>query len=431
MAASPDHLPRPGSTAPGPDLRRCDADSLATAMRSNRDETLGALARLGRDAEAWALPYLRIINPPLWEIGHVGHFWERWCVRGGLSMPRSSSLLDCADAVFDSNLVPHPTRWHLRLPSPQQTAEYLEQVMQSSIARLEDPPMAAELGGDDPLHMHRLSLFHEMMHKEAFTYTWQTTARSSPVHCEGVPSGGAGAGRVLAAEPGQATIGCDPGDGFVFDNERWSLPVEIDSFSIDAEPLDCGRFRDFVASGAYLDERLWAPGYFAGLRQSGRVMPRYWRIRGEAEGRWLGSHDASALGRSVSSSGIEVRRFDTWHALEPARILVHVDAFEAEAYCRWANRRLPTEAQWQYAVERLPGFRWGDAVWEWTATRFHPLPGFAPDAYREYSAPWFETHRSVRGGSFATPRGMIHPRFRNFYLPDRGDIFIGFRTCGD
>ena len=123
-----------------------------------------------------------------------------------------------------------------------------------------------------------------------------------------------------------------------------------------------------------------------------------------------------------------------WRPLAPDAPVCHVNAFEAEAYCRWAGRRLPRESEWEHAATRHGrddgAFRWGRAVWEWTADPFLPYPGFVPDRYREYSAPWFGTHRAVRGGSFATHPWMRHPRYRNFYTPERSDLFIGFRTCG-
>jgi len=123
------------------------------------------------------------------------------------------------------------------------------------------------------------------------------------------------------------------------------------------------------------------------------------------------------------------RAFDRWAPLQPNAPVVHVSAHEARAYCRWAGVRLPEEAEWVLAARTLPDFAWGTHVWEWTASAFEPLPGFEPGPYREYSAPFFGDHLVVRGGSVATPRGMVDPLFRNFYLPDRGDIFVGFRVC--
>jgi EgtB-related family protein len=126
--------------------------------------------------------------------------------------------------------------------------------------------------------------------------------------------------------------------------------------------------------------------------------------------------------------GWEQLWFGGWVPLLPDRPVCHVNAYEAEAYCRWAQRRLPTEAEWERAAT-LGLINWGASVWEWSADAFAPYPGFSPDRYREYSQPWFHTHRSARGGSFATQPRMHHARYRNFYLPHRNDVFVGFRTC--
>jgi EgtB-related family protein len=142
--------------------------------------------------------------------------------------------------------------------------------------------------------------------------------------------------------------------------------------------------------------------------------PGHWKRR---EGDWL------------------ARRFDRHSPIDRHAPMVHVSLAEAEAYCRWVGRRLPTESEWEFAA-RNGG---GDArerhapmiggVWEWTATPFAPYPGFTPDPYRDYSQPWFHTHQVLRGGSFATTARIATNRYRNFYMPERSDMFAGFRTC--
>ena len=144
--------------------------------------------------------------------------------------------------------------------------------------------------------------------------------------------------------------------------------------------------------------------------ESGRAAPRYWQ------------RDGTGFGWSTVRFGRPV-------ALDPLEPVRHVSLYEAEAYCSWAGRRLPREDEWECAASAgEPGFSWGQ-LWEWTASPFLPYPGFAPDRYREYSAPSFGICQSLRGASFATPMRLRSPQFRNFYAPARDDMFVGFRTC--
>jgi EgtB-related family protein len=109
---------------------------------------------------------------------------------------------------------------------------------------------------------------------------------------------------------------------------------------------------------------------------------------------------------------------------------MHMTWFEADAWCRWAGRRLPFEAEWEVAAHTAArrGFLWGN-VWEWTGTTFRGFEGFKPDPYIDYSQPWFGNHKVLRGASFATRARMKSPKYRNFYLPERDDMFCGFRSC--
>jgi EgtB-related family protein len=112
--------------------------------------------------------------------------------------------------------------------------------------------------------------------------------------------------------------------------------------------------------------------------------------------------------------------------LQPQQPVIHVNAYEAEAFCRFAGRRLPTAAEWEVGA---PHMTWGNMVWEWTADPFAPYAGFRPGPYHTYSAPWFHHQREMRGGAFATHRLMHDARYRNFFLPQRTDVFAGFRTA--
>ncbi len=356
----------------------------------------------GLDESQWRVPHLAIINPPLWELGHVGWFQEYWCLRRDRSGSIKSPLRADADRLYDSGNVAHASRWSLPLPDVVLTRRELAAILERTLAALERSD-----DNDESLYFHRLALFHELMHEEAFTYTWQTLGyrEARPMVS---PSVMATAAAELVVPAGAVVLGADPREpGFVFDNEKWAHEEAVDAFRIDATPTSCARFAEFVFDGGYTDPRWWSPQAYEALRREGRSMPRDWRRDGRV---------------------FEIRRFDRWDVLEPTQPVWRVSAFEAEAFCRWAGRTLPTEAQWLRAARAAPGFSWGQ-VWEWTTSRFEPLPGFSPDPYAEYSAPWFGTHRVVRGASFATPADLVDLRFRNFYEPHRDDPFIGFRTC--
>ena len=121
------------------------------------------------------------------------------------------------------------------------------------------------------------------------------------------------------------------------------------------------------------------------------------------------------------------QRFGVWAPLDLEAPAVHVSLADANAWCRWAGRSLPTEAQWECAAVNRSDMAWGE-VWEWTASVFEPFPGFVAHPYLDYSAPWFGSRQVLRGACTATATTMVSPRYRNFFAPERRDIFAGFRT---
>lgn len=402
------------------DARLLCGTALVEALRDCRMRTLAWTADL-TDAQ-WAVPQRPGVNPVAWELAHLAWFAEFWVLRGphrvdgqGVVQAKTPAVHAGPDALLDSSRVSHARRWTASVPPRKRVLEMLDAQLQACVA-------AVPSGyGDDALYFHRLALFHEDMHCEAFA--WLRAALGYP------PPSGAALGRMpspagtSSVRGGEVHLGSPlSGRGFAFDNELPGRWTRLADFEIDSCPVTAGQFLSFVEAGGYDNARYW-PGE-AGRWRAGtaRSHPAHWR------------RSARSVG---SDEPWELRWFDRWLALDPAQPMIHVNAFEAEAYCHWAGRRLPTAAQWEHAAGTAPapdlggspsGFAWGRSVWEWTAEVFEPYPGFVPGPYQDYSAPWFGSHRELRGGAFATHPRLHDARYRNFFMPYRSDIFAGFRT---
>lgn len=415
---------------------------MLSAARARTLELVGDL----RGAQ-WLGPKLPIVNPPLWEAGHLGWFEERWCLRRRDNGEWSGSRLAQADSLYDSSRVLHDARWDLPLPGVAETLDYLATVRRDTLAKLRD-------GGTDPVlgYFATLSAFHEAMHAEALTYTRQTLAYPAPAGgCTATPTRSDCSGDAEIAG-GVFNLGADDRGDFVFDNEKWAHPVRVRPFRMSRTAVTCAQFAEFVDAGGYHEPRWWSQAGWQWRAREDVSEPLYWRKSGKT---WLR------------------RRYDRDEPLAGNEPMIHVGWFEAEAWCNWAGRRLPTEAEWEFAAATVPErpaskrrYPWGESppsperanlhgsgggclpvdalpagdsgwglrqmignVWEWTADWFRPYPGFVRDPYAEYSEPWFGSHKVLRGGCFATSPELIRNTWRNFYTPDRRDVFAGFRSC--
>ena len=398
-------------------------------------------------------PKISIVNPPQWELGHVGFFHDHFVLHQFYGLP--DYQIPNATALYDSMGVAHDDRWTLSLPSMDDTFGYLRTVRDAMVNRLPDG-----LTDSATSYVWQLATFHEDMHGEALTYTRQTLADPMPVIAS--PAGGlppldlGGLDGEVFVPGGEHTLGADETVPFRFDNEKTAHPQRVAPFTIDIAPVTNAAFARFVDAGGYQNPDYWSDAGWAWRQAKALTAPVYWR-RG--------------------SAGWEVRVFDRWSPLPPHAPVSHVSLHEANAYCQWAGRRLPTELEWEVAASRQAVgqtlspqkslYPWGDDpqgvslantdgyrvgcvdvaaypagdsalgcrqmlgnVWEWTASPFAPYPGFSADLYAEYSEPWFKDGRFVlRGGSWATRRRYLNNNTRNFFPPDRHDIIAGFRTC--
>jgi formylglycine-generating enzyme required for sulfatase activity len=367
-------------------------DFLDAGIRAARNRTLGLLdAYVARLGEELRIPYSAQLNPPLWEVGHVAWFYDIWLARSsqrhlGLACDpdhvRLPGRMAGADALYNSSLVKHTNRWSLPLPDLAATRAYLADSLAETLALLDREPETPEC-----LHFYRLALFHEDMHAEAATYMAQ--ALDIPLPAPLRPAERAlPAATDIALPATNWRLGYDE-PGFAFDNELLPHEVTLAAFAIDSVAVSWRRFLPAIEAGAV-------------------NIPRYLRRKDD---QW------------------QALRYGGWEPLDLDAAALHLTWDEVQAWCAWAGRRLPTEAEWECAAVTMPGFYWGDA-WEWTSSRFAPFAGFVAHPYRDYSRFGFEEHRYVlKGASRATDPRMAHPRYRNYFTVERNDIHTGFRSC--
>ena len=407
-------------------MRSGGKELLSLALMDARNHTLHLFAQYQKSLEGvnYVVPPLAAVNPPLWELGHIGWFQEWWIGRnmqralGRRCEPahaRLASIEPQADRWWDSSHVAHDTRWALDLPNANNIRAYLLDTLESTLELLEKTD-----DSDDALYFYRLALFHEDMHAEAFVYMAQTLGLKfeAPMQQTFTPA------PMNLREP-MLIPACNwqlgsSDEGFSFDNERPRNSVPVPEFEIDAQPVTWSQYVEFVDDDGYDREELWSAEGWQWLQAlsaseghyEGRRAPRY----------------VEQIG--VASGAVMQTRFGTARRMLGSQPAIHMTWYEADAWCRWAGRRLPFEVEWEVAAHTAVkrGFLWGN-VWEWTGTTFRGFNGFQPDPYLDYSQPWFGNHKVLRGASFATRARMKSPKYRNFYLPDRDDMFCGFRSC--
>ncbi|WP_231333366.1 SUMF1/EgtB/PvdO family nonheme iron enzyme [Actinomadura graeca] len=397
------------------------------------------------DADQLAVPLLPTVNPPLWEVGHLAWFQEKTVLRDACG---EAPALESADALYDGAAVPHDTRWRLDLPPVAVIAAYARTVAERVAEEVTRPDAT-----DVVRHLARRTVHHYDARAEALTSARQTLGYPPPflpgLSGAEPPAGHAGA---LSGDAefagGRFLLGARMSEPFVHEAEEWAHVVEVAPFAMARAAVTQAEYAEFVEAGGYSDARLWPDGG-AWLATTGATRPRYWR---GGRGGWRRRH------------------FDTWVDLEPHLPVSHLSWWEAAAYCRWAGRRLPGEAEWEFAAAGgapdRPRYPWGDEppaaktgvtdwrssgpvdvgacaagegpggcrqlignVWEWTASDFAAYPNAGPGAPAASPGRFPGGRRTLRGGGWATRGRHVRSTMRDGLAPGRWDVAAGFRTC--
>jgi len=388
------------------------------------------------------------MSPLVWDLAHIGFFEELWLVRRVGGEP---PILD-RDELYDAFEHERSERATLPLLSPAEAREYLERVRERALAVLE----RVELDPADPLlrdgYVGALVVQHEQQHVETMLATLNLRDAEYPFTDPAPPPRAPAAAAEVFVAGGAFAMGTRDRTA-AYDNERQEHAVEVAPFWIDSAPVTNRAYLAFMEDGGYDEGRLWGDAGWSWRQETGAAQPGFWERAGD------GSWTRARLGRREEVPLDEPVQHVCWH--------------EADAFARWAGRRLPTEAEWEKAASWEAGgrkrrFPWGEAapdeqranlavrfgpaaagslpagespcgarqmigdVWEWTASDFRAYPGFESFPYAEYSEVFFgDEYKVLRGGSWATHPAAIRTTFRNWDYPIRRQIFAGFRTARD
>lgn len=416
-------------------------------LEASRARTLSMLA--GLPEPELVRQHSPLMSPLVWDVAHVANYEEQWLLRalGGRALTDPSF-----DAIYDAFQHPRRTRSQLPLLPPAEAFAYAARVREAVRAHLDTVPE------DSPEPLLRdgfvfgMVAQHEQQHAETLAATLQlmTAFEYRPAARER-PRPGAVPQHEVWIPGGPVSLGSD--GAWAYDNERPAHSVDVAPFFLDAHPVTNGDYLVFVEAGGYADPRWWQPKGWEFIQAEKLSHPLFWLPQGQHV--WLR------------------RRFGWVEPLPKDEPVQHVSWYEADAYARWAGKRLPTESEWEKAAvgsdgtprehpwgdtapavahANLGGDTWGPApvgafpegrsvdgvwgllgdVWEWTASDFGGYAGFRAFPYREYSEVFFGSeYKVLRGGAWASAPVAVRNSFRNWDYPIRRQIFAGFRCARD
>ena len=415
-----------------------------TLPETDRQQRLSALAhdylRIRRFSEQLCTPLVpedmglqacADVSPPRWHLAHTTWFFETFLLVPHL--PGYRPFNPAFEYLFNSyyngigEQYPRPQRHLLSRPTNGEVLRWRQQVDDAMLTLIHSNPALTAL--------IQLGLNHEQQHQELLLTDLKYSLSFNPLSPALCPPLAANedAAPAMTFQPftgGKVEQGVASGDGFSFDNETPCHPVWLAPFQLANRPVSNGEFRAFIDDGGYQRAALWLSDGWAWVQQQGIQRPLYWQA--DLEHHW-------------TLAGIQ--------PLYPGQTLAHVNYYEADAYARWAGRRLPTEQEWEHAARYSqqhghfadsghfqPGLAGagqlsqmlGD-VWEWTASAYLPYPGFrnADGAVGEYNGKFMCNQMVLRGGSCVSSRDHIRATYRNFFYPHHRWQFSGIRLATD
>jgi formylglycine-generating enzyme required for sulfatase activity len=371
-------------------MRRAGRELLSLALFDSRNHLLRLLA-------------LDETPAALRAAARAGWYQEYWLAR---HVQRSRGEACDAQGLRLASIEPRIDDW-LRddapPPPPDALRGYLADTLEVTLELL--GALNDKTEDDASLHYFRSSLLHEDRLGEALAtqLPWRAAAGGPPARAD----------REALWQPAQRWMLGSPPGGLVPQHERWAHEVAVPEFEIDALPVSWARYVEFAEDGGYDRHELWSEAGWAWVQQQGRRAP----------GRVEQLHGGVLVARGAGpTAGLQ--------RASPAQPAMHVARFEAEAWCRWAGRRLPTEPEWEIAACQGAGrgFAWGD-VFEWVAGSARAWPGAGHPAPGSLDSAPTPGQGVLRGASFATRARWRHPKARRFAAPERDDLFCGFRSC--
>jgi ergothioneine biosynthesis protein EgtB len=352
-------------------------------------------------------------SPAKWHRAHTTWFFEQFVLvpfvsRYRLFDPAFSFLFNSYYEAMGARH-PRPSRGLLTRPSTARIAEYRRHVdtaLEYAIGTLSDRALAiVELG-----------LQHEQQHQELLITDMVHAFSANPFYPAVAPGWSEPLGsrletRFVACPGGMCRIG-QATDGFCFDNETPTHAVHLTDYALASRLVRNRDWQDFIQDGGYRTVSLWMSDGWATVRANEWTAPLYWL---ERDGDWYQFGPGGLL------------------AIDPDAPVRHISWYEADAFARWAEARLPTEAEWE-AAGSMPGIEETTGhVWQWTDSAYRPYPGYrpAPGAIGEYNGKFMINQMVLRGGSLATPPGHARATYRNFFHPDKRWQFAGLRLARD